>query len=110
LTVNLGMRYEFMNTPHELQGKQSRLINDFTDLFSPGPVIKNNTLKNFSPRVGLAYDLFGNGKTAIRGGAGIYYDLGNIGSALGGTGNGGLPYGALVDISDRKSTRLNSSH
>ncbi|PYU22059.1 MAG: hypothetical protein DMG30_15895 [Acidobacteria bacterium] len=99
LTVNVGLRYEFMNTPHELQGKQSRLINDFTDLFSPGPVIKNNTLKDFSPRVGLAYDLFGNGKTAIRGGAGIYFDMGNIGSALGGTGNGGLPYGALVDIS-----------
>jgi Carboxypeptidase regulatory-like domain/TonB dependent receptor len=98
LTVNLGLRYEFMNTPHELQGKQSRLINDFTDLFSPGPVIKNNTLKDFSPRVGVAYDLFGNGKTAIRGGAGIYYDIGNIGSALGGTSNGGVPYGALIDV------------
>jgi hypothetical protein len=98
LTVNLGLRYEFMNTPHELQGKQSHLIDDFSSLFSPGPVIKNNTLKDFSPRVGFAYDLFGNGKTAIRGGAGIYYDLGNIGSALGGTTNGGLPYGALIDI------------
>ena len=98
LTVNLGLRYEFMNTPRELQGKQSRLIDDFSSLFSPGPVIKNNTLHDISPRVGLAYDLFGNGKTAIRGGAGIYYDLGNIGSALGGTTNGGLPYGALIDI------------
>ena len=98
LTVNLGLRYEVMNTPHELQGKQSRLINDFSDLFTPGPVIKNNTLKDFSPRVGFAYDLFGNGKTAIRGGAGIYYDLGNIGSALGGTTNGAIPYGALIDI------------
>jgi hypothetical protein len=98
LTVNLGLRYEFMNTPHELNGRQSRQINDFTDPFTLGPVIQNNTTRDFSPRVGLAYDLFGNGKTAIRGGAGIYFDMGNIGTALGQTANGSLPYAGLVDI------------
>jgi hypothetical protein len=98
LTLNLGLRYEFMNTPHELNGRQSRQINDFTDPFTLGPVIQNNSLRDFSPRVGLAYDLFGNGKTAIRGGAGIYYDLGNIGTALGQTANGSLPYAGLVDV------------
>jgi outer membrane receptor protein involved in Fe transport len=98
LTLNLGLRYEFMNTPHELNGRQSRQINDFTDPFTLGPVIQNNTLHDFSPRMGLAYDLFGNGKTAIRGGAGIYYDMGNIGTALGQTANGSLPFAGLVDV------------
>jgi hypothetical protein len=98
LTVNLGLRYEFMNTPHELNHRESRQINDFTDPFTLGPVIKNNTLRDFSPRVGVAYDLFGNGKTAIRGGAGIYYDMGNIGTALGQTANGSLPFAGLVDV------------
>jgi hypothetical protein len=98
LTINLGLRYEFMNTPHELNGRQSRIVNDFTDPFTIGPVIKNQTLHDFSPRIGLAYDLFGNGKTAIRGGAGMYYDMGNIGTALGQTANGSLPFAGLVDI------------
>ncbi len=98
LTLNLGLRYEFMNTPHELNHRESRQINDFTDAFTLGPVIQNNTLRDFSPRVGLAYDLFGNGKTAIRGGAGIYYDMGNIGTALGQTANGSLPFAGLVDV------------
>jgi hypothetical protein len=98
LTVNLGLRYEFMNTPHELNGRQSRQINDFADPFTLGPVIQNNTLRDFSPRVGFAYDLFGNGKTAIRGGAGIYYDMGNIGTALGQTANGSLPFAGLIDV------------
>ncbi len=100
LTLNLGLRYEFMTTPHEVNHKESRVVNDFTDPFTLGPIIKNNTLHDFSPRVGLALDLFGNGKTAIRAGAGVYYDLGNIGSALGDNTTGAPPYSGLVDITN----------
>ena len=53
LTVNLGLRYEFMNTPHELNNKQSRVVNDFTDPFTLGPVIQNNTLARSQPASGV---------------------------------------------------------
>jgi len=98
LTVNLGLRYEFLTTPRELNGIQSRTINDFTDPFTVGPIINNGTKKDFSPRVGIAYDLFGNGKTAIRGGAGIYYDIGNIGASLEQEVIGSPPFSGLTDI------------
>ena len=34
----------------------------------------NNDLNNFAPRAGFAYDMKGDGKTAIRGGIGVFYD------------------------------------
>jgi hypothetical protein len=73
LTVNLGLRYEMSTVPTEVNGKLSTLRN-ITDA-SPhlgDPLFSNPTLRNFEPRVGLSWDPFGSGKTAISAGFGMF--------------------------------------
>jgi hypothetical protein len=106
VTWNLGLRYEFMTTPWELNGRSSRLLNDFTDAFTVGPTLENNTLRDFSPRIGVAWDVFGNGKTAVRSGFGIYYDVGNIGTTLKQDSIGNPPFAGLTDIFSAGTTHV----
>ncbi len=83
LTLNLGLRYEFMTTPTERNNRSYAIRNVWSDAATTqGPPINNYSLRNFSPRIGFAYDPFGNGKTSIRGAFGIYYDVGNIGVTM----------------------------
>jgi hypothetical protein len=83
LTLNIGLRYEFMTTVTESNGLQANFRNLATSATPTiGPTFRDRSYYNFSPRLGFAYDLTGDGKTAIRGGFGIYYDIGNIGTAL----------------------------
>lgn len=89
LTVNLGLRYDLFTWPIETHDLQANFDITSGHLLLAGrngasrsliPTDKNN----ITPRIGFAYSLTGDGKTAIRGGYGIFYflDRGGIDNQL----------------------------
>ena len=73
LTLNLGLRYEMSTVIAETQGKLTNLPTlDAGQPHLGDPYFSNPTLRNFEPRVGFAWDPFRNGKTAVRGGFGMF--------------------------------------
>jgi putative hemolysin len=87
LTANLGLRYDLELSPVEssnltaafVPGQQSTVVPSAPrGVLFPGDAgigrgIAPNRTTHFSPRVGLALDPFGDGKTAVRAAAGIFY-------------------------------------
>ena len=75
LTINLGLRYEPTSLPSEAHNN-FMVIQDLSVPTGAVPVSSpwrtNQTLTNFEPRIGFSYDPLKNGKTAIRGGGGVF--------------------------------------
>lgn len=77
LTLNLGIRYEPFTLPREVAGRLStfrRPSDTFMTVGNPLFTV-NPSYQNFAPRVGFAWDPFKDGKTSIRGGYGLFFDL-----------------------------------
>ena len=75
LSVSVGVRYEYAGVPGEVNGKIATLREPRLDaeITLGGPLYRNPSKRNFAPRISLAWSP--DGRTVVRAGAGVFYDL-----------------------------------
>src|SRR5262249_12166055 len=71
LTLNYGLRYDYDSALSNSDLARTPLLATFNPALAGKP---NNDKNNFAPQLGFAYDLRGDGKWVIRGGAGLFYE------------------------------------
>jgi hypothetical protein len=74
LTLNAGVRYEVMTMPSEIEGRDSALVDLMDTTLVEGRLYEETDKNNISPRFGFAWDITGDGLTALRGGYGMYFN------------------------------------
>ena len=86
LTVNAGVRYEFITVPTETEGRVASMPDPMASTTSTGlPLFENPSLGNVAPRAGFNWDITGDGRNALQGGGGLFFEpiLSNVYRAYG---------------------------
>lgn len=73
LGINAGLRYQYDTTPTESHGRVANFDFAAGKLEPVGTKLFDAPKRNFAPRFGLAYSPFGNSRTVIRTGFGLFF-------------------------------------